>query len=356
MISNTSKFLHFALLAMALASFPLGTPQAKDFKESEIVHIEYPDWFKKDPFTDLSETLQTARANGKQGLMVLFTTYGCSYCDLFIRKSLGNPEIASLVQANFASVGLEIFDDAEMTDPRGTDTAIKHFAKREGVEYSPTLLFYGDGGIRVLRAVGYQSSERFVKIIEYVTGNRFQHESLSEYFRRVARENKTASSKIGLKKDPLFSNPPYALERGRFPASQPLLVIFETGECSECQAFHADVIASEKVRAVLKKFEIVRLDAADEKTPVLSPEGKKVTPAFWFKQFEFTRTPALVFFDERGNAVLKTDALVLRQRMMNSMNFVLERAYQKGWTYQRFARSKAIEKRQKEREPNPASD
>lgn len=356
MITNTSKYLHFTLLAIALVSFPLGTPQANDFKESEIVHIEYPDWFKKDPFTDLAETLQTARADGKQGLMVLFTTYGCSYCDLFIRKSLGNSKIASLVQANFSSVGLEIFDDAEMTDPHGKETPIKQFAKREGVEYSPTLLFYGDGGTRVSRAVGYQSPERFVKIIEYVTGNRFQHESLSEYFSRLAGEDKTAPSKVGLKQDPMFSNPPYALERGRFPASQPLLVIFERVGCSECQAFHADVIASKEVRAVLKEFEIVRLDAADEKAPVLSPEGKKVAPAFWFRQHAFTRVPALVFFDERGNEVLKTDALVLHQRMMNSMNFVLERAYKKGWTYQRFARSKAIEKRQKEREPNQASD
>jgi hypothetical protein len=36
--------------------------------------------------------------------------------------------------------------------------------------------------------------------------------------------------------------------------------------------------------------------------------------------------------------------------MMNSVNFVLEKAYKKGWTYQRFARSKAIERRQKKQE------
>ena len=350
MITNTSKFLRFALLAIALVSFPLGTPQAKEFDDSEIKHVEYPDWFKKDPFTNLAETLQTARADGKQGLMVLFTTDGCSYCDLFIRKSLGNPKIASLVQANFSSVGLEIFDDAEMTDLRGKETAIKQFAKREGVEFSPTLLFYGDGGTRVLRAVGYQSPERFVKIIEYVTGNRFQHESLSEYFSRLAREDKTAPSKIGLKQDPMFSNPPYALERGRFPASQPLLVIFEQVGCKECLEFHKDVLALNEVRGILKQFEIVRLDIDDARTPILAPTGERVTPASWFEQTSFSRVPALLFFDEKGNEVLKTDALVLRQRMMNSMNYVLERAYEKDWSYQRFARSKGLERYQREQE------
>jgi len=54
--------------------------------------------------------------------------------------------------------------------------------------------------------------------------------------------------------------------------------------------------------------------------------------------------PALLFFDENGNGVLKTDALGLRQRMMHSLLCVVERAYEKGWTYQRLARSKGIER------------
>jgi hypothetical protein len=35
--------------------------------------------------------------------------------------------------------------------------------------------------------------------------------------------------------------------------------------------------------------------------------------------------------------------------MLNSLNFVLQRAYEKGWTYQRFARTSAIEKLNKKR-------
>jgi hypothetical protein len=58
----------------------------------------------------------------------------------------------------------------------------------------------------------------------------------------------------------------------------------------------------------------------------------------------------MLFFDEHGNEVLRTDALVLNQRMMNSLNFVIEQAYMKGWTYQRFARSKGAEKLQKQQQ------
>ena len=61
--------------------------------------------------------------------MVLFTTEGCSYCAEFIRRSLGDPGLASLVQAHFDAVGLEIFSDAEMVDPSGNETRVKQFAE-----------------------------------------------------------------------------------------------------------------------------------------------------------------------------------------------------------------------------------
>ena len=42
---------------------------AKDFDDSEIKHIDYPDWFQETPFLDLADELKDARVNGKKGLM-----------------------------------------------------------------------------------------------------------------------------------------------------------------------------------------------------------------------------------------------------------------------------------------------
>jgi thioredoxin-related protein len=77
---------------------------------------------------------------------------------------------------------------------------------------------------------------------------------------------------------------------------------------------------------------------------VRHPNGHLTNPAAWYKSTDFSRLPALVFFDEKGRKVLETDALVKHQRMMNAINYVLERAYKKDWTYQRFSRNKAIER------------
>lgn len=344
------KLINNTLMVIAIFATMLSpaTPvMAENFNDAEVKHIESPGWFKKSPFLDLADDLADSIASGKQGLMILFTTEGCSYCDAFIRKSLGNPEIASLVQNSFDSLGLEIFDDTEMTGPHNVSMSVKQFAEKEGVEFSPALLFYGEDGERVLKVVGYQSPERFKMILDYVTGKHYLNETLKDYLKRKTKKGTTAQSNYALKLDPLFAKPPYALNRSHFPAEQPLMVIFEQSACEECESFHTDVLAMNKVREVLKKFEIVRLDTKDEKTKVITPGGNKVNPASWYKLANFSRVPALLFFDEKGNEVLKTDSLVLHQRMVNALNFVLERAYEKGWSYQRFARTKGLEKQLK---------
>ena len=333
-----------ALLALVLllaASTTFST--SAGFDDAEIKHIEYPDWFSDDPFSDLAEQVEKARSEGKKGLMVLFTTEGCSYCYLFVSRSLGDQELASRVQRDFEAVGLEIFDDREMTTPDGQAMPIKAFADREGAEFAPTLLYFGLDGRRVLKLVGYQSPERFGTILDYVSGGHFSSQTLREYIARTATEApKTAASREGLRDDPLFVRPPYNLERRTTPASRPLLVIFEKADCAECDTFHSRVLADKEVRETLGRFDVVRLDAADDSTRVVDPQGHTVTPASWYAALGFSRVPALMFFEESGMGILETDALVLEQRMMNSLNYVLERAYEQGWTYQRFARSKAI--------------
>lgn len=343
MNSNPLLLMLCLLSVLVAVTGPFGVSRAESFDDSQIRHIDYPAWFEENPFFDLAEELEKARAEQKQGLMVLFTTEGCSYCDAFIRTSLGDSSIASTVQQNFVSVGLEIFDDTGMTDPHGIALPVKKFAEREGVEFSPTLLFYGADGGRVLRVAGYQSPERFRIILDYLSSGYFRTGSLRDYVKSIAGKGSASKSDTGLVDDPLFSKPPYALDR-RIAASQPLLVIFEKNGCKECSQFHKTVLARNEVRDMLKQFEIVRFDVDDDETVIVTPDGSRATPASWFKATDFTALPALVFFDERGNEVLKTDALVLPQRMTNSILYVLERAYDKGWTYQRFARSKGIEK------------
>jgi thioredoxin-related protein len=334
------------VLPLALLLFAAGPePQAGDFDDAQVSHIGFPVWFNQG-FLDLQQDIQDARAAGKLGLMVLFTTEGCSYCAEFIRRSLGDPDLAALVQDDFDAVGLEIFSDAELVDPQGVTLPAKQFAAREGVGFAPTLLFYGEDGRLLYRGVGYHSPDRFRMVLDYLAGGHYVATSFRDYAAaRGAGAGKPAST-YRLRSDPLFASPPFALDRSRIPAQRPLLVIFEANGCGDCADLHDQVLALPEVRDLLQRLEVVRLDAGDGKTPVVTPGGGRTTPAAWYAETGFSGLPAMLFFEEGGKEVLRTDALVLRQRMMNSLMYTLERAYEKQWTYQRFARSKSLDRMQ----------
>ena len=308
----------------------------------------FPEWFIDNPFLDLEEVKDEAINQGKKGVMILFTTQGCSYCSQFIKRSLGDSDIAKRVQNQFSSIGLEIFDDAEMITPVGVTMSVKQFAIQEGVGFAPTLLFFDKDGRRVLRQIGYQSPDRFLELIDFVVDKQYESQSLSEFIASKTPKKLTASYYTKLKEDALFDTPPFALDRSHFAATEPLMVLFEKAGCPECESFHNDVLKLEDIRFALTGFQIVRMDVDDDETQVLLPNGMLSTPAKWFKQSDFSRLPALMFYNETGDLSLKTDAYVLHHRMMNSINYMREKAYLKDWTYQQFARSKAIERSQQQ--------
>jgi len=335
-------FASLATLTLLLLSYSPVQAAGAIFDDSAIKQVRYPAWFKQS-FLDLDEDLAEAGDNGKLGLMMLFTTEGCSYCDFFIERSLGEAATASRVREHFDSIGLEIFDDAEMRSPGGESMPVKRFAKQSGAAFSPTLLFFDTDGNLLLKVVGYQSPERFNEILDYLIGGFYRTMSLKEFSRRNAATAK-ASSAQPLRSDDLFAMPPYLLDRSRIRAGRPLLVIFEAPGCEQCGPLHDVVLADRGIRELLGRFDVVRLDPTDERTPVIAVDGGRVNPKAWFDATGLSQLPALLFFDEAGNEVLRTDALILRQRMENSLNYVLDRAYEKDWTYQRYARSKSIER------------
>ncbi|NEX20552.1 thioredoxin fold domain-containing protein [Thiorhodococcus mannitoliphagus] len=336
-----------SLLVFVLWLAGLGLSLAGDFEDATIMHIDYPDWFKE-TFLDLPDEIDEARSAGKVGLMVLFTTEGCSYCAEFIRTSLADARLAERVQARFDAIGLEIFSDAEMVAPDGSQLRVKEFAERAGAGFAPSLVFYGEDGALLYRGVGYHSPERFASVLDYLSGPQQAGQSFRDFVVARSAEHSSAPADYRLLSDPLFSPPPFALDRSRMPADRPLLVLFEADGCEACGQMHKEVLARPEVRELLGRFEVVRLDAEDDETPVLTPGGRRTTAAAWFAQTGLTRLPALLFFEEHGQEVLRTDALVLRQRMMNALMYTLERAYQKGWTYQRFARTKSLERSQRD--------
>jgi thioredoxin-related protein len=342
--------LGVVLLLVAGAALP-EEAATEAFDDGAIYQIQYPDWFKQS-FLTLSEDAEMAADAGKQGLFLFFTTQGCSYCYLFIEKVLSDPALSARLREHFDSIGLEIFSDAELTDFAGDETRVKTFAVDQGVEFAPTLLFVDTHGTPLLRLTGYYGPERFSQVLDYLTTDAGADRSWPEYLASVRDDGDGADDGSGdgsgatasLPADPLFAEPPYMLDRSRFAGERPLMVLFEGVDCARCEQFHQQVLGDESIRERLDAFDVVRLDAADTRTPVLTPAGEQTSPADWYQSLRFTQLPALAFFNEDGERVQETDALVLQSRMNNLIGFVTDRAYERGWNYQRYARSQALEK------------
>lgn len=323
------------------------------FDDYFVGKVKYPDWFYQSDFMNFQEDLEAALSDNKKGMFFLFTTQGCPYCDKFINLSLKDPEIAKQVQKNFMPVGMEIFNDVDITDFQGVEKSAKEFAKSEGVQFTPTIVFYGENGKKLFQSIGYQTPERFKHILNYVAGGHYASQTIREYI----KENGTNTYKPTLA-DKLIGGLYEKAVAGRvFDAetkdltrntdeTRPLVVLFEEEDCQDCVDFHENILPIKKVRKLLKEFQVVKLDANDEKTQFVKPNKEKATPAEWLKELNIQKLPALVFFDGKGRQVLKTDSVIRQKRMMYSCKYVLDNAFDKGWTYQRYGRSQEIEKGQ----------
>lgn len=321
--------------AGAIADAPTASIQ-NDHLAAELTH---PDWFK-DSFLDLRDDLQQATAAGKRGILVFFSTRTCSYCQVFLDTTFADPEIVERVQRHFDVIGLEVMSDLEVTDPQGELHWAKDFAVREQARFTPTLVFYGEQGLPLLRLVGHQPPDRFRRILDYLEERQYATRTLRAYLDEQDAQPAPGGT---LTPEPgLFSPPPYLLDR-RAPGGRPLLVLFEQPDCQPCREFHRTVLQQASIRKHLRAFEVVQLDLLDDRRPVLTPKGRKLTPMAWADELQLIHTPALVFFDETGSEVLRLDAETGSYRLEGVLQYVLEKAYLETPQFQRWRRQKALE-------------
>jgi thioredoxin-related protein len=311
-----------------------------DFAEDVFVDVKFPSWFKTS-FLDLRDDLEEAMAAGKQGIMLFISASRCSYCKAFIDSSLADPAIRTQLTAGFDVIGLDIFDDSELTTLEGREYRVKEFVVLNRASYTPTMLFFGEGGQLLLRIVGYYPPDRFRRVLDYLQAKAYQHQPLHAYLQ--ATDSTPSAGDTSIISDDLFQPPPYVLDRSRFPAQRFLLVLFERPGCAACERFHRRVLQDKSIRRLIGEYEAVQLDASDQQGRVVTPDGSKTSPAAWYRQLGLNYAPAILFFDEHGKEVMRLDSETLRFRMEGSLQLVLERAYEQDPQLQRWRRAKAIE-------------
>lgn len=331
-------------LLLALILFVSATANAKDsvddFENFEKIQafddeplgdaLEMPDWFKVS-FLDLPEDLDEAVKNYKHGLILYFGQTHCAYCKAHLENNWGQTDIRNYTQQNFDVIHINVRGQQKVIDLDGNEYSEKELAIKYDTNFTPSLVFIDKEGEIALRLRGYRPPYQFRAALEYVSDSHYQTEPFSEYLARA--EPAFSYGKDTLNDNDAFMPPPYALDRTRFPAQRPLLVVFERRNCHACDVLHAGPLSDPRINSLLNQLDVVQLDIQAD-TPVLTPSGEKTTAQKWVKDLQLSYAPTLMFFDARGREIIRIESVVWFYRLRNVLNYVTAGGYRQFPTFQ----------------------
>jgi thioredoxin-related protein len=294
--------------------------------------ISHPAWFKLS-FLNLAEDIDEAVAAGKRGLMVYFGQKYCAYCKKLLEGNFGKPDILAYTRKHFDAVGLDIHGQRAVTDLNGDEWTESSYSVKQGVNFTPTLLFYDKGGHEALRLSGYYPPYKFRAALEYVADGHYRNEDFRTYLERAGVPLVLAEGELNYQE--YFSPPPHALDRSRWPAQRPLAVFFEQVDCHACDVLHSGPLQQDDIKRRLQRLEITRLNMWGD-TPVITPSGESTSARRWADQLKLFYTPTLIFFDEQGKEILRVDSVVQFYRLRNVLDYVLTGAYREYSTFQQW--------------------
>ncbi|MCB1773942.1 MAG: thioredoxin fold domain-containing protein [Gammaproteobacteria bacterium] len=285
--------------------------------------LTYPDWFKSS-FLALDEDLAEAVAAGKQGIVVYFGQKRCAYCKMLIDVNFQTPDIVTYTRKHFDVIPIDIWSPEEVTTPAGESMSEREYSQKLGTNFTPSLVFYDADGRIALRLRGYYPPYQFRAALEYVADGHYKREEFPVY---MARGDRTLRFEPGdLVEQSFFSPPPYNLDRTRFQSELPLVVFFEQGDCHACDVLHTQPLQRNSIRRLFEGFESIQLDMWSD-TPVVRPDGTRTTAKEWAGELGVFYAPTIIFFDERGDEIIRVDSVVHFFRLRNVLNYVVSRGY-----------------------------
>jgi len=331
-ISKYYVFLSILMVCFSSASFA----EDETGLEAGLVNPGYeekPDWFKVS-FLDLYEDVADAAAHDRR-LMLFFYQDGCPYCKKLIEDNFGQRSIAQKTQKYFDVVTINIWGDREVTVGDRTMTE-KQFAAALKIQYTPTLLFFNKQNKVVFRANGYYPPEKFSSVLDYVGQ---KQETKIKYLDYVAKHPVKQPSTGVLHTEVTSIKNTHNLKAALQPGKH-LLVMFEQNKCKACDELHLDILKRKESRDLLRRLNVVVLDMWSE-SPVVTPDGTTMSVNDWAKKLGIEYAPSLVYFNDTGKEVFRSDAYLKAFHLQSGIDYVVSNAYKTQPNFQRYINERA---------------
>ena len=146
-------------------------------------------WFVNS-FLDLKEDLAEAAEAGKR-FVVMWEQRGCPYCRETHMVNFARPDINHYVRDNFAVLQLDLWGSREVTDFDGEALEERALARKWGIVFTPTIMFFaksvaeveGKTGAQaeVTRMPGYFKPFHFITMFEYVKESAYKDQHFQKY-------------------------------------------------------------------------------------------------------------------------------------------------------------------------------
>ena len=322
-----SFFIAAFMLSLSATTQSAAKPEGQFFGG---IDTEYPDWFK-DSFLDLQEDINEATAAGKR-LVIFFHQDGCPYCNALVERNFAQKDIAEKTQQNFDVITMNMWGDRPVTHVDGKHYQEKTLAEALKVQFTPTVIFFDEKGKVALRINGYHSPQRFSLDLDYAAKHNNSKASYRDFMkanRPKSKTSKTLNSESFFKKES-FDYSAKVNKKGR-----PFAVFFEQKDCPNCDRLHTKILPDEELLGVIKQFDNTQLDMWS-KTPIVTPQGEKMTAREWAKKLDIKYAPSIVVFNGEGKEIIRSEAFFKVFHTQGVFHYVLSESYKKQPSFQRY--------------------
>lgn len=136
-------------------------------------------------FGDFKAELETARSEGKLGILFMFEMDECPFCHRMKATVLNQSQVQDWYRKHFLVFSIDVKGDTEMTDFKGKVTTEKAFALEQRARATPVFVFYDLDGNPLTRFTGAtQGVEEFMLLGRYVAEGAYKTTPFNTYKRQ----------------------------------------------------------------------------------------------------------------------------------------------------------------------------
>jgi len=130
-----------------------------------------PQWFKPS-FLDLRQDVAEARQRGRHVMMFLHLD-DCPYCARMLKESFASGDNRDFMQKHFDVIAVNVRGSLEVRWIDGATYTEKGLAGHLKIRGTPTIVFLGQDGKKVLQINGYRDPRALRAALDYVQGKRY---------------------------------------------------------------------------------------------------------------------------------------------------------------------------------------